>query len=214
VNAEKIVPARNVSQIVPSLFSWEVFDPSIRTCLTSHAVLTPQGWWIVDPVPIDLNTLKSLFSKSVLLGILLTNENHERDSATLAENLSIPVYSHERVRDLFKRSPERSFSGGEILEGNVKVLHIPGATLGESVFFFSDLKLFIIGDALIHMKSTGFDFLPEKYCRDPEESRLSLSKLLDFDCKIMAFAHGEPLTREPKIKLQTLLSTFLQNQAS
>ena len=63
-----------------------------------------------------------------------------------------------------------------------------------------------VGDALIHLPSTGFAPLPDKYCTDPRELRAALGKLLRFPCEVLTFAHGLPLVTHARQRLADLLA--------
>ena len=63
-----------------------------------------------------------------------------------------------------------------------------------------------VGDALIHLPSTGFAPLPDKYCTDPRELRAALGKLLRFPCEVLTFAHGLPLVILARQRLADLLA--------
>jgi len=200
-----------VSPVRYSLFSevlasWSVYEASIRTDLTSNALLTSEGWWIVDPSAATEELLSQFSSGKPVLGILLTNENHERAAFSLGQRLGYAVHAHEATLGLMEQNSDFFFRDGDLLKGGVRVLHLPGASAGETAFYDPFHRIIIVGDALIHLKETGFTVLPDKYCRDPVGAKRSLVRLLDLEFELMAFAHGEPLTRDPKQKLQVLLN--------
>jgi len=197
--------ADRVNIISSILVSWSVYDPEICTHITSNAILTPHGWWLVDPSPIQEQALKSFLRNKPLLGILLTNENHERVAYELAAQVHLSIHAHEAASGQMWKSPECFFRDGDELKGGLKVLHLPGASDGESSFHDAKNRVLLMGDALINLKETGFAFLPDKYCKDPLLAKKSLQRLLDLEFDTMTFAHGEPLASNPKQQLQELL---------
>ncbi len=199
--------ADRVSVISPILVSWSVYDPEIHTHITSNAILTSHGWWLVDPSPIQEQALKGFLRNKPLLGILITNENHERAAYELAAQMHLSIHAHEAARGQMRKSPKCLFRDGDELKGGLKVLHLPGASEGESSFHDPGNRVLLMGDALINLKETGFAFLPDKYCKDPLLAKRSLRRLLDLEFDTMTFAHGEPLDSNPRQQLQELLNT-------
>ncbi len=208
MTATQPAPARSLHKVSSSLGFWKVHDPAIRTDLMSTILRTDMGWWLVDPAPVERRALDEFTGDGLrLLGILLTNENHERDAAGLSQELGIPIHSHEAALGRMDLQPDFFFRDGEVLKGGVRVIHLPGATEGETCFCDERSGTLVMGDALIHLKKTGFTFLPDKYCRDPEQSRKSLRSLLDRKFDVMAFAHGEPIMSGAKQQLTELLQS-------
>ena len=64
-------------------------------------------------------------------------------------------------------------------------------------------------DALINLPSHPFVVLPDKYCDDPKRLRRSLAVLLERPFTTLAFAHGQPLTVNPRARLAALLGEKL-----
>jgi len=202
-----VAPAGKVAHVSASLASWSVHEPAIRTDVTATAALTADGWWIVDPVPIRSATLKRLLGDRMVIGILLTNENHERSAHALAGSLRVQVHAHEATRGRMEREPDHFFRDGTTLRGGLRVVHLPGASKGESAFVDDGNRAILVGDSLINLKETGFTFLPDKYCENPSQMKKSLGRLLDFEFSVLTFAHGPPLASKAKQRLQELLRT-------
>lgn len=201
---ERSAAADQVRIITPSLISWSVYDSTVKTRLTSQALATSEGWWVVDPVPLQKDEADRFFQKDPLLGFLLTSNHHERSCRSWIR--SGAVHAHEATLGRMERNPDFFFHDGEKLKGGIDVVDIPGITFGECCFYHREQKILLMGDALIHLSETGFAFLPDQYCSDRMLARKSLKRLLDLDFDIMTFAHGEPLIDQPKQKLRQLLS--------
>ncbi len=207
MSSDPIAPASEFTRHRPTLVTWEVYDPSIRSHLNSAALLTKEGWWLVDPVPILATALKQLLDEKSLLGILLTNENHERASTSLAKDICCFIYAHEATSGQMELTPDFFFQDGQQLTGGLKAIHIPGASLGETCFYDPQNRIMLLGDALINLKETGFTFLPDKYCRHPIQSKRFLRRLLDLEFDTITFAHGTPLIENAKNQLEKLLAS-------
>lgn len=199
------VASDSLVEICPSLVCWTVYDASIRTDLTSSALRTPEGCWVIDPAAVQVAALKELLASAPILGILLTNANHERNAHALAESQGWDVYAHEGTRGLVAKNPKHFFRDRDLLRGGVRVISIDGAVSGECCFHLVAEGVLVMGDALINLTDTGFAILPGKYASDPVILRESLRQLLELEFETLAFAHGAPLVRSPKQKLRLLL---------
>ncbi len=215
------------------LISWSAYDSSIRTDLTSNALLTPEGWWLVDPIhaghtqvffvqdvapgfargvpPVfsEEDFFEEILKKAPVLGILLTNENHERASYKLSEKMHWPIHAHEIMRGYIEIKPDFFFHDNEKLKGGIEAIHIPGATMAETCFYDSRNRVLMMGDALINLKETGFTFLPDKYCKDPVLAKKSLQCLITREFDILTFSHGYPLRPDAQKRFQELIATMI-----
>jgi glyoxylase-like metal-dependent hydrolase (beta-lactamase superfamily II) len=174
------------------LLSWNCYDPSIKADLTSNAVLTQNGWWLIDPIHLPEDYQAALSGKPVV-GILLTNENHERDARILAREFGAKVYAHEAAKPHLPNPPNGIFKDKKAIEKGPTPYFIPGASYGETAYFFKDQKVLALGDALINLSQTGFSFLPDKYCQDRTLAKENLKTLSDLNFETITFAHGAPL---------------------
>jgi glyoxylase-like metal-dependent hydrolase (beta-lactamase superfamily II) len=207
MTSNTIISPTELTFATSALASWTRYDPAIRTDLTSNAVFTSQGWWLIDPSPLSQEDIGLLIERGPILGILLSNENHERASSDLAKSLSTQVYALEAVKDLFERKPDQFFQNGNVFKGGLKAIHIPGASIGEACFFEPSQRILVMGDALIHLEQTGLALLPEKYCKDSVQAKKSLETILGLDFNAVAFAHGSPIVSDAKERVKKLIQS-------
>jgi glyoxylase-like metal-dependent hydrolase (beta-lactamase superfamily II) len=180
-----------------NLLSWNVYDPVVKADLTSNAILSQNGWWFIDPIyPPD--GYQAVLNGRPVLGILLTNENHERDARLMARELGAKVYAHEAAKPHLHSPPNGIFKDKKMIDQGPMPYFIPGPSYGETAYFFKEQKILTIGDALINLSQTGFTFLPDKYCQDRTLAKTNLKLLLDIEFETITFAHGAPLTNSKK----------------
>ncbi len=74
-------PADEIQQVNDRLVFWQGYDPSAKVDLASHAYLTPEGWVLVDPIPLRDGVLEELGGRGKIEAIFLTSANHERAAA-------------------------------------------------------------------------------------------------------------------------------------
>ncbi len=194
-------PADRLVEVLPGVVRWAAFSPPHRVELSSTAVRTAGGWWIFDPIPLA-ETAGELFTVASVAGIVLTNENHERDAAAWSNRLrQTPWVATEANLTLphLRRWPP----GSSRLE-DWHLIPLSGGPRGETAFVFPERSLAVFGDAVINLPGRGLEILPDKYGEDPRQLRESLRRLPDFEQAL--FAHGEPLIGQASNRIAALLA--------
>jgi len=190
-------------RITPYLCVWHGYDPAVKADLYSTCLVTSEGAYLVDPIPLQS---ESLGESSHVAGIIVTSANHHRASTRFAEQFSAPVFA---CKGAFPGATPRQFrrlAGGDEICDGLRVICIEGAAAGEILLHYApDGGTLIVGDALINFEPYGFTFLPGKYCSNEKEMRRSLRKLLDYKAERMLFAHGTPILSGASERLRALL---------
>jgi glyoxylase-like metal-dependent hydrolase (beta-lactamase superfamily II) len=202
--------ATDLDKIAPELVIWQAYDGAVKSDLCSSAIVTAKGIFLVDPIPMGDAPLAQLRSEDSVVGIIVTNFNHHRDSAQFAETFSAPIFARgETFPDGQPRQFKKVRDGDEICDG-LHVIGIEGAAAGEIILHYAPSGgTLIVGDALINFEPYGFAFLPGKYCSNQKQMRRSLRKLLDYKAEQMLFAHGTPILSGANGRLQGLLDSDL-----
>jgi hypothetical protein len=200
-----MIAADEYHSLAADLAIWHAFDPKAKAELFSAACRTAHGIAFIDPLRLAEPALTDLLGEDRAAGIVLTNINHWRASARLAEKFSIPIFAHPDSAGAGD-APFEPLADGQILFDSIHVIAIPGGAPGE-IALHSPHKngTLIVGDALIHFEPYGFTFLPAKYCVDQKLMRQSLHKLLSFPAERMLFAHGTPILSKAGNRLDDLL---------
>jgi hypothetical protein len=182
--------ASEIELIAPGLRFWRVYDPTVKAELYSTALTLAESTYLVDPVPLAPDALAELRSQTTIAGVIVTNENHQRAAAEFADKFEAPIYS----------------DGSQPFPPGLTAVRIEGAVAGEiAVHSEAAGGVVIMGDALINFDPYGFTFLPAKYCLNVKAMRRSLPKLLDYSFERMLFAHGTPILKGARRRLEQLL---------
>ena len=196
--------------IAHSLRIWQAYDPTSKADLFSSAILTANGIFLVDPIPLEDVALADLLSEGSIVGIIVTNVNHWRAAPQFGERFSVPIFARPESFPN-KTQPElRKVEAGEKIGDELHVIEIDGAASGEIVLYHTpNGGTLIVGDALINFEPYGFTFLPGKYCSDEKRMRRSLHSLVDCKAARMLFAHGPPILSAASERLERLLEVDL-----
>lgn len=199
--------AQEIHQVVPGIFVWQVYDPAVKADLSSTALETSSGTYLVDPVGLEPEARHTLEERPKVAGVIVTNKNHGRAARLFADRFSVPIYLHAGLAKALALPRTIELQDREIIAPKLTVIAIPGAPAGEIVLHYdASGGTLIIGDALINFEPHGFGMLPPKYCRDFKAMRRALPRLLDYAFERMLFAHGTPILSKARSRLEQLLA--------
>jgi hypothetical protein len=197
--------ASEIEPVVPGIFLWRFYDPSVRADLFSTALQIASALYLVDPIPLAPGAIASITSQAKIAGVIVTNENHERAAAQFAEEFRVPIYLDAALASATKL-PAVALIQGNGLPAELTAAGIEGGPAGEiAIHFAAGDGTMVVGDALINFEPYGFALLPAKYCSNFKLMRRSLSKLLDYSFERMFFAHGTPILSQARARLELLL---------
>jgi glyoxylase-like metal-dependent hydrolase (beta-lactamase superfamily II) len=196
-----------VQRFAPGAYYWETYSPEIKTDLSCAGWRDEEEAVLIDPMPLTMNALDIVVARVGRAAVLLTNGNHARGSSWYHQRLHLEVWAHRDAVPELKQEKVRTFADGDMLMAGLRAIHLPGSAAGETGFYTPENGgIVFMGDALVNMESLGgLAFLPDKYSKDPQQSRQSLRKLLDLNFEMMTFAHGKPIVRGAKEQVAKLL---------
>lgn len=196
----------HLDHLAPNLVLWHHYDPSVKADLFSTGILVPQGYFLIDPIPLTGAALDDLEQISPISGIVVTNSNHHRASAQFAARFSIPIFAHPKSFPTGQPFQVTEVADGAQLCDGLSVIALDGAAPGEiALHHGANNGTLIVGDALINFEPYGFTFLPAKYCLNAREMKQSLRKLLGRRFERILFGHGMPILSGGSARLQRLL---------
>jgi hypothetical protein len=199
---------QTIDEVFPGIFVWQTYDGIVKADLFSTALETASGTYLVDPIPLDEESLLAFGTPRKVCGIWVTNVNHARAAADFARTFSVPVYVHGDLRGQGDFPNATAVSDGEGLARGVTGIAIDGGPTGEMALHYNASGgTMVLGDALINFEPHGFGFLPAKYCRNARLMRRSLRKLLAYSFDRMLFAHGTPILSGARARVEQLLAT-------
>jgi hypothetical protein len=201
-----MVRAAELQQLSSSLWLCQAFDPAVKADLFSTVVRSGGQLFVIDPIPLEGTAFEKLDALGKVKAILVTNANHMRAVEIFAKKYDVAVFADAVVACEFSGVKTSTLGTEQSLEPEFTHIPIAGAALGETTYHFpADAGTMVVGDALINLEPYGFALLPEKYCADQKKMRGSLRQLLDWPFERLFFAHGTPLLRSARARLEMLL---------
>jgi hydroxyacylglutathione hydrolase len=126
---------------------------------------------------------------------------HEADRAAMEgrEPMGPPTRAIRWSSNLLSGPPhrvDRVLQDGDML-GDFRVIHAPGHTMGQVMFFRESDRVVIAGDVLANMNfitlRPGLREPPDFFSVDRMLNRKSIRKLVDLKPELVLFGHGPPL---------------------
>lgn len=152
--------------------------------------------------------------------VILTHGDHghhgglEHVVETFSPTLAMPadeskLYEHLEEAGL-DIEPDIAYEDGDLLDGNIRIIQIPGHTEATSALLLEDRDILISGDVLDGSDRGG---LPAGYLLPPpalfnanhEDAELNLYELLGYDFDTLLVFHGSHVFEDPKGKLDDFL---------
>jgi hypothetical protein len=185
---------------------WQVYDSQIKADLYSTVIETAETLCLIDPIPLAPAIFDQLVAIQKVAGIFVTNSNHFRAATGFANALSSSIYLHHSLIADFEFPRTISVRDNQELAGTLVAITLDGGPCGEIALHCPDHGgTVVFGDALINFEPYGFGILPPKYCTNPKQLRQSLCKLLNYSFERMFFAHGPPILKKARARVEALL---------
>lgn len=122
----------------------------------------------------------------------------------------IAADNEDKLHEAIDYEPDVRFQDGDLLEGNIRVIQVPGHTKATSALLLEDRETLISGDALDGADRAGFPagYLlppPALFNEDHEAAEINLYDLLQYDFNTVLVFHGSNVFENPKGKLDDFL---------
>jgi glyoxylase-like metal-dependent hydrolase (beta-lactamase superfamily II) len=201
--AEPSAVAESAEEVVPGVWRWWVLNERIGGAeSTAHAFRANGNVVFVDPVRLAEEARAAL---GPVQAVCLTAQCHQRSAWRYRRELRAEVWAPEGTRPL-EEEPDATYRAGDELPGGLRAVHTPGPE--EAHFSFlreGDPALLFCSDLLTHHEGRELDFVPLRYHDDPAQTRRTVEGFLDLPFDVLCFAHGAPITDDPKAAIRALL---------
>jgi hypothetical protein len=184
--------ATEAVELFPGVFQWRSYSPHHRVELSANALITDTRGFVFDPIPLcdqGLHEFRLQSNRIENWYIVVTNENHLRDSVAWAEKLDCEIWG----------TPETAVTlpGIQAIPSDNwfpwRIHPLAGAPRGEALFHFCENRIAILGDAIVNLPERGLEILPDKYCPNAEELKTQLGEICPLGFDQLLTAHGTPV---------------------
>ena len=195
--------ARQVTEVVPGLWHWHVWDDRIQQETHAHAVADADGSKVlIDPLPL---TPEALCRVEPITAICLTAACHQRSAWRYRRASGAKVYAPEGSQEM-DEEPDVRYRGDEFLPGGLKAVHTPGPEQAHYAFWREMApSVLFCPDLVMRVERGGLEFIPPEYHEDPAGTRASVRRLLELPFDVFCMDHGAPLTAKPHEALRRLM---------
>lgn len=196
--------APDAKEVVPGVWHWAVADERIGGYFSAaHALGTPAGVVLIDPLPLEPGALERLGAVSA---ICLTTSSHQRSAWRYGREHGVEVWAPALART-FDEQPDRRYGDGDELPGGLRAVFTPGAGTSQHTLVATQPAVAFVPDLLVHGPGEPLALIPREYAHDVDEARRSVEALLDLDFGVLCMGHGVPIARDPKEAIRALLAS-------
>ena len=194
--------AEDMEEVVPGIWHWSVWDERIDARSHAHALVTPEGGVLIDPLPLAPQVLRRL---EPVVAICLTAACHQRSAWRYRRMLRVHVYAPERSRPM-EEEPDQLYRDNEALPGGLKAIRTPGPDHAHYAFLRTQTPpVLFTGDLVMRAEDGDLQFAWPEYQEDPEATKASVERLADLPFGLLCMAHGAPIVGQPAAALRALL---------
>lgn len=183
-------------RLIDGIWMWSIFSEEKEMDFNGYLVqIGDNESFIVDPPLAGPEVLESFVPLPKPSFIVLTNRDHERSAQQFKEKFRIPIYASKQDAPLMSVAVDRMFEDGEILPGGWQVIHIANQkSPGESALYNMEIRILILGDALIGKPFQCLSMLPDEKYASKQAAVDGLKRLLMLDVKAVLPGDGDPVT--------------------
>lgn len=194
--------ATELLEIVPGVWHWHLRDERIGgSTSAAHAVATPEGSVLIDPLPLADAALQRL---EPVRAICLTAQCHQRSAWRYRQGLGAPV--HAPQTRAMEEEPDARYRADDVLPGGLRVIHTPGPEDPHYSFLLEREPGVLFCSDLLMERDGGLAFVPFEYHEDPDATRRSVERLLELDFAVLCLDHGRPVADDPKAAIRSVLA--------
>lgn len=161
----------------------------------SYFFETPIGGVAVDPLALDANDIEWLRSRGGVRTIVITNRDHVRESAALAQAFGSTII-------------DAAVDGEQVFPGAF-ARTIEHGKSPEFALHLRDAGAAVIGDAIIGAPAGALSLLPDEKLADPKKLALSLRRLWGYELQTLLLCDGYPMFAGASAAIGDLLEARL-----
>lgn len=163
------------------LYCWSVFDTDRNVDFHSIAWILPTGNVLIDPLPLSDHDWAHLQSLGGVQWIVITNSDHLRASAEIAEKTGAQIAAPIGEKDTFPLPVQRWLADGDEIVPGLEAIELHGSkTPGELALLLQTTTL-ITGDLVRAHQAGSLMLLPDGKLLDRSQAIASVRRLAELN---------------------------------
>ncbi|HWA73537.1 MAG TPA: hypothetical protein VG937_14425 [Polyangiaceae bacterium] len=189
----------------PDLYGFSVFDEARNIDFHSVLWLRANGNALFDPLPLSDHDLKHLLALGGAAHVFITNSDHVRDSARIAERCGARLYGPAAEKVSFAIACDEWLGDdAEPLPG-LQTLALSGSKTPGELAFLLERTTLITGDLVRAFRAGALDILPDAKLSNRAEAIASVRRIVALpDVDAVLPGDGWPVFRNAQQALREL----------
>ncbi|HEX7671687.1 MAG TPA: hypothetical protein VF395_18970 [Polyangiaceae bacterium] len=189
------------------LFGWSTFDPSRNIDFHSVLFKRPGGNVAIDPLPLTEQDAAHLEALGGVRLIVITNSDHVRAAAALAERTGARVAGPRAEREQFPvHCDEWLGEGDEPVGAGLRVFEMHGSKTPGELALFLDGSVLVFGDLVRAHQGGRLNLLPDAKLKDKASAKASVARLAELEgTEAVLVGDGWPVFSDGKRALEELV---------
>ena len=184
-------------EVAPGILHWTVHDDRIDFRSDAYAIVERGRTVLIDPLPLAESQLDRL---GTVTAICLTGSCHQRSAWRYRRRFGARLHAPAGSAGLEER-PDLSYHDGYRLPGGLVAHHTPGpARVHYSLLHAEGGGTLFCADILLSRRHGQAEFVPDEYQEEPQRTRESVARFLEWSFATICFAHGEPITGRAAVR--------------
>jgi len=148
--------------LLPNIWEWSWFSEEKQLNFNGHLLTVGEHRILVDPPPMRASDIAFARQGGPVDYIIVTNRDHERETARLREEFHCTVMVPELDAKEMTLTIDKTCKDGELLPGGIWIVQLAHQkSPGESALFLQTGKgVLIVGDAIIGNPEGALRLLP------------------------------------------------------
>jgi hypothetical protein len=161
----------------PDLYCWSEFNPERNIDFHSIAWMRPEGNILIDPLPLSDHDWQHLQSLGGAQWIVITNSDHLRASAEIAQKTGAQLAAPSGEQDSFPIPVQRWLTEGEEIVPGLMAIELQGSKTPDELALILEKTTLITGDLVRAHQAGQLMLLPAAKLSDRSLAIASLQRL-------------------------------------
>ena len=194
--------------LFPNIWEWSWFSEEKQLNFNGHLLTVGEHRILVDPPPMTASDIAFARQGGPVDYIIVTNRDHERETARLREEFHCTVMVPELDAKEMTLTIDKTCKDGELLAGGIWIVQLAHQkSPGESALFLQTGKgILIVGDAIIGNPEGALRLLPPEKYADIGQAREGLRRLLKYNFDSLIVGDGASIVTGAKSLLEQVLA--------